>query len=153
MHYTKMMFLIFIEVKVSSRQWNDQLVIWKDGLQNFKNMAEEANKALLTNTSLNDFDHAATFEKEVTVEFQKTAEFAILKLTNGKRALLHANRAWVGNNPMYNGFYVLKKASFKSIQVNARSISPPHAGVEYQVRSNLFLNKIRKVNFHSFCQF
>ena len=148
-----MMFLIFIEVKVSSRQWNDQLVIWKDGLQNFKNMAEEANKALLTNTSLNDFDHAATFEKEVTIEFQKTAEFAILKLTNGKRALLHANRAWVGNNPMYNGFYVLKKASFKSIQVNARSISPPHAGVEYQVRSNLFLNKIRKVNFHSFCQF
>ena len=88
---------------------------------------QEANKALLTQTSLNDFDCAATFEKEVS------PKFAILKLTNGKKALLHCNRAWIGHGPMYNGFYVLKKASFKNIQINARTISPPHAGVEYQV--------------------
>ena len=81
----------------------------------------------MTHTSLNDFDCACTFEREIS------RDFAILKLTNGKKALLHHKRAWIGHGPMYNGFVVLKKASFKTIQVNARSISPPHAGVEYQV--------------------
>ena len=115
-----------IEVKVSSRQWTDQVHNWKNALATWEDQARQANRALLTNTSLNDFDHAATFEKEIS------PKFAILKLTNGKKALLHVDRVWIAQNPMYNGFYVLKKPSFKSLQVNARSITP-YAGVEYQV--------------------
>ena len=54
-----------IEVKVSSRQWTDQVHNWKNALATWEDQARQANRALLTNTSLNDFDHAATFEKEI----------------------------------------------------------------------------------------
>ena len=114
---------------MTSTDWSTKLSSWKASLTYWSEKFKAANKSLIGNTSIRDFDSPSTFFKEM----DGTKDYAILTLANGKKAFCHVNRMWIFKNPIFNGWYCLKGPTFKQIYVNARSISPPIHGVEYQV--------------------
>ena len=53
--------------------------------------------------------------------------YAIVKINTGtpyggKKALLHVNRLWIWNKPMFGGWTALQRISSKNFAINARSI-------------------------------
>lgn len=112
---------------MSTKHWNEKIQAWKTALNSWSKKSEEDKKSLLSHPALNDFDHTASFEKEVSVDF------ATLTLTNGKKAFVNVNRVWIHRQQMFGGWRCLKLPSFKEVRINARKISPAIHGVEYQV--------------------
>ena len=114
-------------VPIPIRSWDVQINSWKNKLDMWNKNYIHSNDNLRKNTSIKDRDHTCQFESEVN------RDFAIVKLTNAKRAFIHVKRIWCYNQPMYGGWKSMRSFQNKfSYAVNARSIEPIK-GIEYQV--------------------
>ena len=71
---------------------------------------------------------------EVTGELaeEKSMKFAIVSMSNGKKALLETDRVWINDKPKFGQWRALHLSYFKKMSINARKIEG-FADFEYQV--------------------
>jgi hypothetical protein len=111
---------------LTSTDWNNRMDAWKSSLGRWNSGHQLSTTTLKTTTSLTDNDQTATFERAVN------AKLGILKLPNGKKALVGQSRIWIWKQPLFGGWSPMAMPAYKVIYVNARSIPKTH-GAEYQV--------------------